>query len=94
MPDIGIGGSQSDSDDVDFKVYTARTSEQVLERLYANTNPKFAGTFEGPGNIRGTTRRQTVRDSYLGLRLQNTTAGESWAFEDLFIHLKNSGRKK
>lgn len=90
----GIGGSQSDSDDVDFKVYTARTSEQVLERLYANTNPKFAGTFVGPGNVRGTTRRQTVRDSYLGLRLQNTTAGESWAFEDLFIHLKDSGRKK
>ena len=90
----GIGGSQSDSDDVDFKVYTARTSEQVLERLYANTNPNFAGTFAGPGNVRGTTRRQTVRNAYLGLRLQNTTAGESWAFEDLFIHLKDSGRKK
>ncbi len=90
----GSGGSQLDSDDVDFKVYTARTSEQVLERLSANTNPKFAGTFVGPGNVRGTTRRQTVRDSYLGLRLQNTTAGESWAFEDLFIHLKDSGRKK
>ena len=90
----GIGGSQSDSDDVDFKVYTARTSEQVLERAYANTNPNFAGTFVGPGNIRGTTRRQTVRDAYLGLRLQNTTAGESWGFEDLHIHLKDSGRKK
>ncbi len=90
----GIGGSQSDSDDVDFKVHTARTSEQVLERLSANTNPKFAGTFVGPGNVRGTTRRQAVRDSYLGLRLQNDTAGESWAFEDLFIHLKDSGRKK
>ena len=90
----GIGGSQSDSDDVDFKVYTARTSEQVLERLNANTNPNFAGTFVGPGNVRGTTRRQTVRDSYLGLRLQNDTAGESWGFEDLYIYLKDSGRKK
>ncbi len=90
----GPGGSQSDSDDVDFKVYTARTSEQVIERLSANTNPIFAGTFAGPGNVRGTTRRQTVRDAYLSLRLQNTTAGESWAFEDLFIHLKDSGRKK
>lgn len=90
----GIGGSQSDSDDVDFKVYTARTSEQVIERLNANTNPNFAGTFVGPGNVRGTTRRQTVRNSSLGLRLQNTTADESWGFEDLFIHLKDSGRKK
>ncbi len=90
----GSGGSQSDSDDVDFKVYTARTSEQVIERLNANTNPNFAGTFVGPGNVRGTTRRQTVRNSSLGLRLQNTTADESWGFEDLFIHLKDSGRKK
>ena len=90
----GSRGSQSDSDDVDFKVYTARTSEQVIERLNANTNPNFAGTFVGPGNVRGTTRRQTVRNSSLGLRLQNTTADESWGFEDLFIHLKDSGRKK
>lgn len=90
----GIGGSQSDSNDVDFKVYTARTSEQVLERLYANTGPNFAGTFAGPGNVRGTTRRQTVRNAFLGLRLQNIAAGESWAFEDLFIHLKDSGRRK
>ena len=90
----GSNGSQLDSDDVDFKVYTARTSEQVLERLYANTNPNIAGTFIGPGNVRGTTRRQTVRNAYLGLRLQNTTADKSWGFEDLFIHLKDSGRKK
>ena len=90
----GVDGSQADSNDVDFSVYTARTSEQVLERLYANTGPNFAGTFAGPGNVRGTTRRQTVRNAYLGLRLQNTTPGESWAFEDLFIYLKDSGRKK
>ena len=87
-------GDSNDSNDVDFKVYTARTSEKVLKRMNVNTNPDFAGTFAGPGNVRGTTRRQTVRNSSLGLRLQNTTADESWGFEDLFIHLKDSGRKK
>ncbi len=87
-------GDSDDSNDVDFKVYTARTSEKVLKRMNVNTNPDFAGTFAGPGNVRGTTRRQTVRNSSLGLRLQNTTADESWGFEDLFIHLKDSGRKK
>ena len=90
----GVGGSQADSDDVDFRVYTARTSEQVLELLTANANPDFAGTFVGPGNVRGTTRRQTVRNASLGIRLQNTAEGESWAFEDLSIYLKESGRKK
>lgn len=95
---VAGGGSdetyQSNSDDVDFKIYTAKTSEQVLERLAANTGPNFAGTFTGPGNLRGSTRRQTVRNVYLGIRLQNDTADESWAFEDLHIHLKDSGRTK
>ncbi len=87
-------GDADDSDDVDFKVYSARTSEKVLKRMNLNVNPDFAGTFTGPGSVRGTTRRQTVRNTSLGLRLQNTTADESWGFEDLYIHLKDSGRKK
>ena len=95
---VAGGGSsetyQKNSDDVDFKIYTAKTSEEVLELLAANVNPNFAGTFAGPGNLRGTTRRQTVRNVYLGVRLQNDTAGESWAFEDLHVHLKDSGRQK
>ncbi len=90
----GIDGSQPDSDDVDFKVYTARTSEKVLELMSANVNPAFAGTFTGPGNLRGSTRRQTVRDVYMGLRLQNDTVGETWAYEDLYTYLKTSGRAK
>lgn len=95
---VAGGGSsetyQKNSNDVDFKVYTAKTSEEVIELLAANVNPNFAGTFAGPGNLRGTTRRQTVRNVYAGVRLQNDTAGESWAFEDLYIHLKDSGRQK
>ena len=95
---VAGGGSseatQANSDDVDFKVYTAKTSEQVLEFMAANVNPNFAGTFTGPGNLRGSTRRQTVRNAYLGVRLQNDTVGESWAYEDLFVHLKDSGRQK
>ena len=98
--DLTVAGGGSDetyhlnSNDVDFKIYTARTSEQVLEFMAANTNPNFAGTFTGPGNLRGSTRRQTVRNAYLGVRLQNDTVGETWAFEDLHVHLKNSGRQK
>lgn len=95
---VAGGGSdetyQKNSNDVDFKIYTAKTSEQVLERLAADTNPNFAGTFTGPGNLRGSTRRQTVRNVYLGVKLQNKTADESWAFEDLHVHLKDSGRIK
>lgn len=87
-------GQSDDSDDVDFKVYTARTSEGTIKAATANTAPNFAGTFVGPGNVRGTTRRQTTRNAFMSIRLQNTAPGESWAFENLLVHLKDSGRKK
>lgn len=88
------GGSQSDSDDVTFKVFVSRTAENVVEKMSANTGPAFAGVFVGPGSVRGSTRRQTVRGTYMGIRLENTTAVESWAFEDMSINLKASGRNK
>jgi hypothetical protein len=90
----GPGGSQPDSDDVTFKVFTSRTSSGVLENMYANGAPKIGGVFAGPGNVRGTTRRQTVRDMWMGMRLGNDVVDESWAFEELFIHLADSGRRK
>jgi hypothetical protein len=89
-----VGGSQADSDSVNFKVFTSRTSENVVELMNAGVNPNFAGAFTGPGNSRGSTRRQTARGVYLGVKLENTTADESWGFEDLFVNLKASGRRK
>jgi hypothetical protein len=89
-----IGGSQPDSDGVDFKIFTSRTSANVLELMNAGVNPKFAGTFTGPGNMRGSTRRQTARGVYLGIKLENTTADEGWGFEELYVNLKTSGRRK
>lgn len=87
-------GQSNDSDDVDFKVFTSRTAEKTMKLAVANTNPNFAGAFAGPGSVRGTTRRQTVRNAHMSIRLQNDTAGESWAFEKMYVHLKDSGRKK
>jgi hypothetical protein len=87
-------GSQTDSDDIAFKVFTSRTGENVIEQMYANANPAFAGTFTGPGNRKGSTRRQTVRGGFLGIRLENTAAAETWAFEDMTVNLKQSGRNK
>lgn len=90
----GSSSSQANSDNVDFKVYSARTSEKVIELATANTNPKIAGSFVGPGNIRGTTRRQVLRDIYMAFRLQNDAVDESWGFEEMSVYLKDSGRKK
>jgi hypothetical protein len=88
------GGSQADSGDITFKVFTSRTAENVLEQMSANDNPVFAGVFKGPGARRGSTRRQTARGEFLGIRLQNTALDETWAFEDMSVNLKASGRVK
>lgn len=90
----GANGSQPDSDDVTFKVFTARTAENVIEKMNANTGPAYAGVFAGPGNVKGTTRRQTVRGTYMGIRLENTAVDETWAFEDMSVNLNTSGRNK
>lgn len=88
------GGSQADSGGITFKVFTSRTAENVLEQMSANGNPAFAGVFKGPGARRGSTRRQTARGEFLGIRLQNTALDETWAFEDMSVNLKASGRVK
>jgi len=87
-------GDADDSNDVDFKVYTARTASKTMALATANTGPNIAGTFAGPGNVRGTTKRQSVRAENVVFRLQNTAESESWAFENMYAYLSDSGRKK
>ena len=50
-------GSQSDSDDVEFSVFTARSAAEVIEKLSADTGPNFAGTFSAPGIRMGKTHQ-------------------------------------
>ncbi len=87
-------GQSDDSDDVEFKIFAARTAAKTIALAVANSSPNVAGTFAGPGNVRGTTRRQSVRAENMSIRLQNTEASESWAFEDMYVYLSDSGRKK
>lgn len=86
-----VGG---DSDDVDYSLITSRTSEDIIDQARNTMKPKAAGTFRGPGTQRGMTRRQMVRDMYLGIMLGNNNLDESWAFEKLAIDVRGSGRRK
>lgn len=87
-------GSQSDSDDVEFSVFTARSAAEVIEKLSANSGPNFAGTFSAPGIRMGKMRNQRAKGVYLGIRLYNNTADESWAFEKMHGTVTPSGRSK
>jgi hypothetical protein len=80
--------------DVLFKVFADRTAGKVIQQLEAGTLPKVAGTIKGPGQFRGSTIRQPVLGAFAGIRIENSTAGETWAFENLTAHISQSGRIK
>lgn len=88
------GGNQTDSDDITYDVWVANSAEEILEKLYADTNPNIAGTITAPGRRRGGDIRKKIKGVYMGIKLQNDTAAETWALEQLLIDLKQSGRLK
>ena len=87
-------GSQSDSNDVDCELYVAKSAEEIIEKLSAGTNPNFSKTLKAPGRRRGNNVRRKLRGVYVGIKLQNDTAAETWGFEQLLIDAKKSGRLK
>ena len=87
-------GGSSDSDDITFAVWTANSAEKILELLAADTAPNIAGTIKAPGRRRGSNIKRKVKGVYAGVKLQNDTVGETWAFEQLLIDAKKSGRLK
>ena len=89
------GGSQSDSNDIDVEVFTARSAEEIIEKLAAATRvPDFAKTITAPGRNRGNSLRRKIRGVYAGVRLGNNTSEETWSLEQLIIDAKKSGRFK
>jgi len=75
-------------------VWTAKSAEAVIEKLLADTSPDIAGTITAPGRRRGGDIRKKIKNVYMGIKLQNDTATKTWAFEQLLIDLKPSGRLK
>ena len=91
--DAVLSGGSVDSSDVNFEIYTAKSSESLIKLMAAGV-AKIAGIFKAPGRIRGTTRSQKVRGNYLGFKVKNNNAGESWGFEKLLFSLAKGGRLK
>ena len=85
------GSSESDSDDIDFSVYTARTSENIIEDVAAPAS-KFSGTFSSPGYQKGNKDRKKIRGRFGAIKIGNNTATETWGFEKLTLDVKQIGR--
>ena len=87
-------GSQTDSDDVYFKIFTSLTPDGILEKITADGVPRAGGTFTAPGRRANNRRMHKIDGAYLGIKLGNNTAGESWSFEKFYGTISPSGRIK
>jgi hypothetical protein len=88
------GGSETDSDDADYKIFVADTAAELIEKLVANGAPSFAGTVAGPGRRWGSRQVRTARGVYGGVRIGNDTSGEGFIFECINIGQQPRGRIK
>lgn len=87
------GGSKSDSNDIDYSVFTSLNAENLKEQLDAGSDPRISGvaSISGP---RGGTNRRTARGVYACIKLGNNTVAETWGMESLSFVINKHGKVK
>lgn len=86
------GGSQTDSNNITYRLYTADTAEEVMEKIESGAAPAIGGTIAAPGYQRGGKDIRRVRGAYFAIYLGNATSDQTWALEQLLFNLKKAGR--
>jgi hypothetical protein len=85
------GGSESDSSNVTWYYYVGDSPEEVMEKVAADTYVT-SGTLYGPGYVKGKKSRKRVRGRYGAIRLRNSTATQTWGFEEFEVLIEPAGR--
>lgn len=71
------GGAFSDTDGLSYEIHVGKDAETVLEDIQDGATALFSGTLSGTG--RKNRIRTRARGKWLGLKLYNSTATETWA---------------
>jgi len=92
----GSGGTQADSNDIQCRIFTGYTPEEIIENVVANSGFDFTVTILGPAKRfgKGQTLRQRARGMYAAIRLANSTVDQSWAFEQVTGIVQPSGKMR
>jgi len=85
-------GTETDSDDIDYTVYTGRSAAEILENVDAAANARFTGTFTAPGLQKRNKTRRKARGRVAAVKLSNDTADETISFERLLVETADAGR--
>ncbi len=85
-------GTFADTDGVSYDIHVANDAETLIENIKGGVDPFTTGTLTGTG--RKARIRVKVRGAWLGLRLYNSTASETWAVNKVYAEIKEVGRIK
>ena len=86
------GGDFSDSDGFDWEVHVGDDAETVLEDIRDGATAFSSGSVSTTG--RQTRIRDRSRGAFLGIKIRNNTAAETWAVNNVFGDVKIAGRIK
>lgn len=84
------GGDFGDSDGVSWELHTGHDAETVLEDIKDGATPFASGTWSTTGKQNKI--RPRMRGSWMGLKIYNSTASQTWALERLFGDVIGKGR--
>ena len=87
-----VGTALIDSSALTCKVWTGLAPDDVDEWMLLNSTPTMVATITAPGRSRGGTIKRPVRGMYVGVRLGNNTADQTWGLENIVLEGGPSGK--
>jgi hypothetical protein len=81
--------TSTDTDGLTYDIHVANTAEEVVDDSISGATPLHTGTISAGNRVK--TTRARSRGAWLGVKLENTTASESWQFEKLVADIKPAG---
>lgn len=84
------GGDAGDTDGVTYELHTGDDAETVLEAIIDGDTAFTSGTLSGTG--RKNKIRPRMRGAYMGLKLYNSTASETWAVNRVLYNTQKAGK--
>jgi len=84
------GGDAGDTDGVTYELHKGNDAETVLEAIIDGDTAFTSGTLSGTG--RQNKIRPRMRGAYMGLKLYNSTASETWAVNRVLYGTQKAGK--
>jgi len=86
------GTTFANTDNVSYEIHIGDDAETVIENILDGATAFTSGTLSGTG--RKARIRTKVRGAFLGIKLYNSTATETWAINKIFGEIKPAGKIK